>query len=75
MFMVTILLVHTAPTKQKLENIIYSVNGIANANNCDLIRLEAIVTDSGLPEETRQQYEAAGVKVLTPGTENDETTD
>lgn len=42
---------------------------------CDLIRLEAIVTDSGLPEETRQQYEAAGVKVLTPGTENDETTD
>lgn len=42
---------------------------------CDLIRLEAIVTDSGLPEETRQQYEAAGVKVLTPGTENDETRD
>ena len=40
MFMVTILLVHTAPTKQKLENIIYSVNGIANANNCDLIRLD-----------------------------------
>lgn len=40
MFMVTILLVHTAPTKQKLENIIYSVNGIANANNCNLIRLD-----------------------------------
>ena len=31
---------HTAPTKQKLENIIYSVNGIANANNCNLIRLD-----------------------------------
>lgn len=33
---------------------------------CDLIRLEGIVTDSSLPEETRLRYEAAGVTVFTP---------
>ena len=40
LFMVTILLVHVASTKQKLENIIHSVDGVASANNCDLIRLD-----------------------------------
>lgn len=33
---------------------------------CDLIRVEGIVTDSSLPEETRLRYEAAGVTVITP---------
>lgn len=40
MFLVTILITHTAPTRQKLENLIYSANGIANTHNCDLIRLD-----------------------------------
>ena len=40
MFLVTILVTHAAPTRQKLENLIYSANGIANTHNCDLIRLD-----------------------------------
>ncbi len=33
---------------------------------CDLIRVEEIVTDSELPQETRERYESAGITVLTP---------
>ena len=33
---------------------------------CDLIRVEEIVTDSGLPQEFRERYESAGIAVLTP---------
>ena len=40
MFMVTILVVHAASSRQKLENLIYSANGITNTQNCDLIRLD-----------------------------------
>ena len=40
MFLVTILITHAAPTRQKLENLIYSANGIANTHNCDLICLD-----------------------------------
>ena len=40
MFMVTILVVHAAASRQKLENLIYSANGITNTQNCDLIRLD-----------------------------------
>ena len=37
MFMVTILLVHTAPTKQKLENITYSVNEMCIRDRVDTV--------------------------------------
>ena len=40
LFMVTILMVHIAPSRQKLENILTSVGGIASAANCELIRLD-----------------------------------
>ena len=40
MFMVTILFGAYRPNETEAGNIIYSVNGIANANNCDLIRLD-----------------------------------
>lgn len=40
MFMVTILVVHMAPSRQKLENLVYSADGIINTQNCDLIRLD-----------------------------------
>lgn len=40
MFLVTILISHAAANRQKLENLIYSANGIANTHNCDLIRLD-----------------------------------
>lgn len=40
MFLFTILIVHAATSRQKLENLIYSANGIANTHNCDLIRLD-----------------------------------
>jgi len=32
--------VHIAPSRQKLENILTSVGGIASAANCELIRLD-----------------------------------
>lgn len=40
MFMVTILIVHMASSRQKLENLVYSADGITNTQNCDLIRLD-----------------------------------
>ena len=40
MFMVTILIVHMAASRQKLENLVYSADGITNTQNCDLIRLD-----------------------------------
>lgn len=40
MFMVTILVVHAAKNRQKLENLVYSANGVLNTQNCDLIRLD-----------------------------------
>lgn len=40
MFMVTILIVHMAASRQKLENLVYSAEGITNTQNCDLIRLD-----------------------------------
>ena len=40
LFMVSILMVHIAPSRQKLENILTSVGGIASAANCELIRLD-----------------------------------
>lgn len=40
MFMVTILIVHIAASRQKLENLVYSADGITNTQNCDLIRLD-----------------------------------
>lgn len=40
MFMVTILIVHMAVSRQKLENLVYSAEGITNTQNCDLIRLD-----------------------------------
>ena len=40
MFMVTILVVHMASSRQKLENLVYSADGIINTQNCDLIRLD-----------------------------------
>lgn len=48
MFMVTILVVHAASSRQKLENLIYSANGITNTQNCDLIRLD-YQQEQGLP--------------------------
>lgn len=35
MFMVTILIVHMAASRQKLENLVYSAEGITNTQNCD----------------------------------------
>ena len=40
MFMVTILIVHMAASRQKLENLVYSADGITNTQNCELIRLD-----------------------------------
>lgn len=40
MFLVTIIIMNTAPTKQKLENIIFQTAGIAQRYNCALKRLD-----------------------------------
>jgi type IV secretory pathway VirB4 component len=40
MFLVTVLIMNTAPTKQKLDNIIFQTSAIAQKYNCSLKRLD-----------------------------------
>jgi len=40
MFLVTVIVLNTAPTKRKLENLIFAASGIAQKYNCALKRLE-----------------------------------
>ena len=40
MFLVTVIVLNTAPTKQKLENLVFAASGIAQKYNCALKRLD-----------------------------------
>lgn len=40
MFLATVIIVNTAPTKQKLDNLIFQTSGIAQKYNCSLRRLD-----------------------------------
>ena len=40
MFLLTFLIVNTAPTRERLENDIFTVNGIAQKYNCAVKRLD-----------------------------------
>ena len=40
MFLLTFLVVNTAPTREKLENEVFTVSGIAQKHNCTLRRLD-----------------------------------
>ncbi len=40
MFLTTILLVHTAPTRQELENNVFAAQGVVQQYNCELRRLD-----------------------------------
>ena len=40
MFLLTFLVVNTAPTRERLENEVFTVSGIAQKHNCTLRRLD-----------------------------------
>jgi len=40
MFLVTVIVLNTAPTKRKLENLVFAASGIAQKYNCALKRLD-----------------------------------
>jgi len=40
MFLVTVIVLNTAPTKRKLENLVFAASGIAQKYNCSLKRLD-----------------------------------
>lgn len=40
------------------------INGIAHVTTCDLSKITAIITDSGVEDETVREYEESGVKII-----------